>query len=111
MTANASTNTSQDTSTHNVDALRSRLFGAIDAVKAGTMSTEQARTIGDLAQVIVNATKVEIDFARQAERKTVPFLTQAQAQQAGTEHPRPGLTRKPGEGNGILSITQHALQG
>jgi len=91
--------------------LRTRLFEAIDGVKAGTVSIDQARTIGELSQVVVNTAKVEIDFARQAERKTVPFLTQAQAQQAGTEHPRPGLTRKPGEGNGILSITQHALQG
>lgn len=84
--------------------LRTRLFEAIDGVKANTMTIDQARTIGALSQVIVNTAKVEIDLAIQDERKFVPFLAAAEVIDA-----RPALPPLPA--NGITSITRHVLEG
>lgn len=89
--------------------LRTRLFEAIDGVKAGTVSIDQARTIGELSQVVVNTAKVEIEFARNAERKNVQFVTGEMVAEL-----RPGLTHQQpaaGQNNGIRSITQHVLAG
>lgn len=87
--------------------LRTRLFEAIDGVKSGTVSIDQARTIGELSQVVVNTAKVEIEFARNAERKNVQFVTGEVVSEI-----RPGLTQvAAGQNNGIRSITQHVLAG
>lgn len=54
--------------------LRDRLFAAIDGVKAGTTSIEQARTISELSQVVVNLAKVEVDYARVTDSAQSTFL-------------------------------------
>ena len=55
--------------------LRDRLFAAIDGVKDGTTSIEQARTISELSQVVVNLAKVEVDYARVTDSAQSTFLT------------------------------------
>ena len=47
-----------------IDDLRRRLFQAIDGVVSGAMSVEQAKQVSDLAQVVVNSAKVEVDYLR-----------------------------------------------
>lgn len=44
--------------------LRKHLFDAIAAVKDGKMDTEQAKTISELSQVVINSAKVEVDFMK-----------------------------------------------
>lgn len=44
--------------------LRAHLFDTIAALKAGTMEVEKAKAIGDIAQVVINSAKVEVDFLR-----------------------------------------------
>lgn len=90
--------------THTIADLRGRLFDAIDAVQNGKITVEQARTIGDLSQVIVNTAKAEIDFARLAERKQVPFLGVDTVE-------APVVESAMAPPNGITSITRHVLAG
>ena len=76
--------------------LREALFDTIEKVKAGQIQPDQARQITDLAQVIVNSAKVEVDAARLlGSRETVPFLEPVSAP------PPPGIT----------GVTRHRLQG
>ena len=61
-------------SNHTIDDLRRRLFEAIDGVTTGTLDLDRARQISDLAQVIVNTAKVEVDFLRATDGGDSPFL-------------------------------------
>jgi hypothetical protein len=81
-------------SNETISDLRKRLFAAIDGVKDGSCSLEQARVIAELSQVMVNTAKAENEFLRITDRQESPFL--------GTE---PRLLP-----NGILSITRHKLK-
>ena len=47
-----------------IETLRKSLFETMDAVKNGTMSIEQAKTVSDIGQVIINSAKVEVDFVK-----------------------------------------------
>lgn len=60
----------------NVDDLRAVLFNVIEDVKSGKMSLEKARTIGELTQVVVNSSKVEVEFlkATNGKGRTTGFL-------------------------------------
>ena len=61
-------------SNHTIDDLRRRLFEAIDGVTTGTLDLDRARQISDLAQVVVNTAKVEVDFLRATDGGESPFL-------------------------------------
>ena len=58
----SNTTPTDDEGGSDITALRKELFAAIRGVRAGTVSTQQGKTIGDLAQVIVNSAKVEVDY-------------------------------------------------
>lgn len=45
-----------------IEDLRNHLFEAIERVKDGDMPLDRAKTIADLAQVIINSAKAETDF-------------------------------------------------
>lgn len=45
-----------------IEDLRETLFDTIEQVKAGTLDIEKAKAIRDIAQVIVNSAKAEVDF-------------------------------------------------
>lgn len=49
-----------------IDELRTLLFETIRAVKdpANPLGLDRAKAVGDLAQVIINTAKVEVDFLR-----------------------------------------------
>lgn len=57
-----------------VDDLRAKLFEAIDGVRSGAITIDQARQISDLGQVIVNSAKVEVEHARIVEGARSRFL-------------------------------------
>lgn len=95
-------------SNHGIEDLRRRLFETIDGVRTGAVTLDQARTISELSQVIVNTAKVEVDYVRATDAASrSPFL----------EAPRtpalPGAaTDTPAEpGNAIAGVTRHLLRG
>jgi hypothetical protein len=49
-----------------IDDLRNHLFATLEALQdpEHPMELERAKTIDDVAQVIVNSAKVEVDFVR-----------------------------------------------
>lgn len=83
--------------THDIEGLRARLFDAMDGIKAGTITIEQARQISDLSQVIVNTARVEVDYLRVTDGRSSPFLDNA-GDQAALQ-------------NGIAGIVRHRIKG
>lgn len=47
-----------------IEDLRDTLFETIEMVKSGKMDHDKAKSITELAQVIVNSAKVEVDFLK-----------------------------------------------
>lgn len=82
-------------SSKTITDLREHLFAVIEGVRNNTITIEQAKTISDLSQVIVNTAKVEVDFVRATERTGSHFL---------------GGDDAPALPKGILSITRHTLK-
>lgn len=78
--------------------LREYLFAAIQGVRDGSVSIEQAKTISDLSQVIVNTAKVEVDFIRATERRSSAFL-------GGDDSTLPAELP-----NGITGVRRHLLR-
>lgn len=71
-----------------------RLFDAIDGVRSGDTTIEQAKAISELSQVAVNLAKVGVEHARITDRGESEFLA-------------PPPAELP---NGITSIVQHRLK-
>ena len=61
-------------SDNTIEDLRRRLFAAIDGVTDGTLELDKARQVSDLAQVIINSAKVEVDFVRATDGRDSAFL-------------------------------------
>lgn len=85
-------------STNNITTLRDHLFDTLKGLQDRTnpMEIERAKAITDVAQVIINAAKVEVEHIRvtggegsgfipNAQRPTKPALPQ------GTHSPTPGV--------------------
>jgi len=86
------------------------LFAAIEGVRSGTMNIEQAKTISELSQVVVNSARVEVEFVRATQRNDSQFLAPAIDAIADASGAAPGQA-KAAPGNGILGITRHILEG
>lgn len=87
-----------------IEDLRTRLFDAMDKVSSGAMSLEQARQVSDLAQVIVNTAKVEVDYLRVTGGGESGFIEPP----AGAETAQSNGAALP---NGISGIVRHRLRG
>ena len=83
---------------NDITALRAHLFDAIAAVKSGQMDLQQARTISELSQTIINSAKIEVDFMRVtgADRATT-FISSEEA--------------PPALPDGIKGVTVHRMRG
>jgi hypothetical protein len=49
---------------NDINALRSALFSVLQGLKDGTCKIEQAKSINETAQTLINTAKVEVDFMR-----------------------------------------------
>lgn len=85
---------------HTIAGLRERLFATIDGVRDGSVDVQQAKVIGELAQVITNTARVEVDYLRATSGDQSPFL-------AGAHTPADPPPLPPG----ITGIRQHRLKG
>lgn len=47
-----------------IEDLRNHLFETIEMIKEGEMELDKAKAIADLAQVIVNSAKIEVDYIK-----------------------------------------------
>jgi hypothetical protein len=47
-----------------IEDLRNHLFETIEMLKDGDMEIDKAKTISEVAQVIINSAKVEVDFMK-----------------------------------------------
>ena len=72
------------------------MFDTLADLKAGKITVEQAKTISDVGQVIINSAKVEVDYIRANKGGEMPFL-----EATGNENLPPGVT----------GITRHRLAG
>jgi hypothetical protein len=48
----------------NISDLREALFATLEAVKSGTLDTDKARAVNEIAKTIVDTAKVEVDFLK-----------------------------------------------
>jgi hypothetical protein len=78
---------------NNIADLRTHLFDALKGLKDKSMDIETAKAVSDIAQVIVNTAKVEVDYVKASGAKGSGFL----------ENP-PELPR------GITGVTQHRIK-
>ena len=64
-----------------IEDLRNHLFETLEALKdkAEPMDIERAKTIGGIAQVIVNSAKVEVDFMKATGAKGSGFIPDAES--------------------------------
>jgi hypothetical protein len=61
---------------NNVNDLREHLFAALKGLKDGTVDIEKAKAMSEVAQVIINSAKVEVDYAKATGSKGSGFLEQ-----------------------------------
>ncbi|MBP6188973.1 MAG: hypothetical protein KA440_08445 [Azonexus sp.] len=104
---------------HTIDDLRSTLFDTLQALKnkKDPMDIERARAVTDVAQVIVNTVKVEIDHMRLTNRTGSSFIPVAEAaskprlpgdmETVATAHGSKTITQLPGG----ATITRHKMAG
>lgn len=74
--------------------LRAAMFDAMDGLKNGTITVEQAKAMSGLGQVIISSAKVEVDYIRANNGGDAPFLDVA------SDLP-----------HGVIGITRHKLAG
>ena len=100
--------------TNNITDLRAVLFDTLQKIKDGTIDTDRAKSINDIAQTIVNSAKVEVDHMKVAGGAGSGFLSHENGQRplAVGEH----TTEKTANGTetvtalpGGATITRHRM--
>ena len=78
-----------------IDDLRNHLFCALEALqdKESPMDLDRAKTIADVAQVIVNSAKVECDFIKLTGSAGSGFIPETDRPELPNKPPQPRLIR------------------
>lgn len=79
-----------------ISDLRAAMFDAMDGLKNGTITVEQAKAMSGLGQVIISSAKVEVDYIRANNGGETAFLESI------------GNNNLPA---GVTGITRHRLAG
>ena len=62
---------------NNMQYLRDKLFECIEGLRYKTISISEAKAIGDMAQIIINSVKVEVEYIKAVGGKTTgSFMTE-----------------------------------
>lgn len=72
---------------------------------------ERGQCLSQIAQVITNTAKVEVDYIKATGQEKNPFLETAASTSHGDQQQAIATTVQRGPGNGISSITRHTLRG
>ncbi|WPG35163.1 hypothetical protein [Variovorax sp. EBFNA2] len=101
-------------STPHITQLRTQLLDTLADLRnrEHPMEPDRARAIAQVASVLVDSAKVEVDYLRATNQASAPFLEAPPL--AGTPTAvghTPSTVHRDGPGNGITAITRHTLQG
>ena len=61
-----------------IEDLRNHLFETIEKLKDDEIDIDKARAISDIAQVIINSAKIEVDFLKAVGGEGSPFFVETQ---------------------------------
>lgn len=109
--------TDQSQELNHISTVRRHLLDQMLALRGATTPEAIERELGrskgvsELAQSVVNTAKVEVDYLKATGQTGAPFLCSPDAQPSLTGSTAAGgtVTHAPGPGNGIRSITRHAI--
>lgn len=75
-------------------SLKKILFDTLNGLVDDTMDLARAKAISETAQTILNAAKVEMEFARLCETNPENWLNETATERLlkGISHPKPGVT-------------------
>lgn len=79
-----------------ISDLREMMFDAMEGLKTGSITVEQAKALSGLGQVVISSAKVEVDYIRANNGGETPFLESA------------GNNNLP---SGVVGIRQHRIKG
>lgn len=79
-----------------INDLREMMFDAMEGLKTGTITVEQAKALSGLGQVVISSAKVEVDYIRANNGGETPFLESI------------GNDNLP---SGVVGIRQHRIKG
>lgn len=86
--------------THTITDLHAHLFETLAGLRDGTITAEQAATISQVAQTIINTAKVEVDYLR------------VTGQQHGSGFlPAPNADETRDLPGGVVRVVQHRIKG
>jgi hypothetical protein len=86
---------------NNVNDLREHLFAALKGLKDGTVDIEKAKAMSEVAQVIINSAKVEVEYAKATGSKGSGFMGEVEQLEA----PKSDLPK------GITGVHVHRMRG
>lgn len=78
---------------HNVNDLRAAMFEAMDLLKTGQITVEQARAMSELGKVMIDSAKTEVEYIKINGGGELPFLE--------TDERLP---------EGVVSVTRHRIK-
>jgi hypothetical protein len=100
--------------------LRKHLFAALEGLSdnANPMSIDRAKAVADVAQVLINSAKVEVEFIKATKGKGTGFIAEIPGEPSD-DAPAPDAMESTQSApswpaapvNGIRSITQHVMKG
>ena len=93
--------------TPHINELREQLLATLADLRnrENPMEPDRARALAQVAGVLVDSARVEVDYIKATGQDSSSFLTVTPSL-AG-----PDTTTRPGDSNGITTITQHRLRG
>lgn len=110
-------NTATNAPQNNISEVRKMLLDQMAALRSASnpellrQEIERGQVLGQIAQVITNTAKVEVDYIKATGQEKNPFLETATSTSHGDQQQAIATTVQPGPGNGISSITRHTLRG
>ena len=92
-----------------ITQLRAHLLDTLTALRDRTnpLDVERARAIAQVAGVLVDSAKAEVEFLRVTGQDSSEFM---QTRQGALPAPGATTTEPGAQGSGIVSITRHALR-
>lgn len=75
------------------------------------MDPDRARAIAQVASVLVDSAKVEVEYLKATHQDHAPFLETPPSTAVEQIGHTSATTHHEGPGNGITAITRHSLQG
>ena len=91
-------NTTTTPQTNHISTVRMHLLDQLAAIRGAkgddvAIELERSKGVADIAQVIVNTAKVEVDYLRATNQTHTPFLEVPATIQTGNQPQTPSITR------------------